>query len=316
MFYLIFFSNSSIGQEYFLLKGQIVDAKTRTPLENATIYLSNSKLATISDYRGNFSFKINEELFTEKIYISYLGYQSISINVREGINKFLYIKLSVLPYALNSIRIRYYKPQQLILEALKNIPTNYYKKSTLLEAYYREEVKENNEPIQSIEAILEIYKGSYADRKDHDHIRLVQGREHEGLKNSVFFNYLYFVNGPYEVLTLDIAKNPSHFISVLQNSVNFLNPKHFKYYDYQLIENYSYAKEHEANKIIFKPKKRKAILEGYLIVDKNTLAILEISFKVSKNRLSKAILIDSMNEKFLHKQGIYTEAVDFNCRAN
>lgn len=313
---LITFSCSALlGQEYILLQGQVVDAKTKTPLENASIFLSDSRFATISDSQGNFILKIPKAQNTQKLYISYLGYRKVSIKVNEAVDKFLYIKLLVLPYALNAIKIQYQNPEQLITAALKKVSLNYYNKSAILQSYYKEEVKENSEPIQIIEAIFEIYKSSYADKKDKDQIRLVQGRENDSTKKSVFFNYLYFVNGPYEALSLDIAKYPRNFINVLQNSANFLNPKHFKYFDYQLIENYRNPETPNTVKIIFKPKKRKALLEGYLILEKETHAIIEISFCLNEQRLKRASLIDYGNEKFLNDQGIYTQAIDFNCRA-
>jgi len=245
-----------------------------------------------------------------------LGYQSSVFPVEDCLEKYLQVKLKVLPVNINTINVTYYDPHKIIKKALQSVSTNYLNNAANLSAFYREEVCENDDPVQFIEAVLEIYKGSYNDRKDKDRMRILKARGQAELKKSVFFNYLFFVDGPYEALSLDIAKYPKSFIKILQNTTNFLNPKHFKYYEYEFVEAV-YDKGFQVHYIInFKPKKNRALLSGQLIIDKQSFSFISVDFYIGESEQNIAQLIRFDNEKYINDEGFYTRAASYHCKAS
>ena len=51
---------TSITYSQTIIKGKVVDAKTNQPLEGVSINLSSNNTATITDARGNFTFKVQQ----------------------------------------------------------------------------------------------------------------------------------------------------------------------------------------------------------------------------------------------------------------
>ena len=164
------FNFLSVAQEFVQLEGVVLDAETNLPLQYTNIDLANNQIGTISNKNGEFRLKLPAELVGKKIVFSYLGYQSFVIPVENCQGKYLKIKLSVLPISISTINVTYYNPQQIIYKALQLVSKNYLNRAANLQAFYREEVLENNECVQFIEAVMEIYKGTYNDKKDKDRI--------------------------------------------------------------------------------------------------------------------------------------------------
>jgi hypothetical protein len=313
--FLFCFYNLADAQQNIVLNGKIVDKHTGQSLPYASIGLSKSSLGTISNQNGEFKIVIPSELINEKIIFSFLGYKTYKIPVKDCIGKNLEIKLSVLPVELKAVNVKYRGPQDLIVAALNAVSDNFPNYPLNLTAFYREEVTENNNPIQFIEAVIQIYKAAY-NKKDRDRIRIVKAREHADLKPSVFFNYLYFVNGPYESLSLDIGKYPEDFINVLENSANFLNHRHFKHYTYDFKEAVFDGSTNENYIVTFQPKTKKALLQGKIVLDKQSLAPVTVEFWISENRLADARLISYENEQYINNEGFYTKALNYHCKVN
>ena len=70
------------GVDFKEYKGLIVDAKTKDVLEFATISVTNSNISTISNMDGAFSLKVPIDLVDENAVISYLGYNSRTISLK------------------------------------------------------------------------------------------------------------------------------------------------------------------------------------------------------------------------------------------
>jgi hypothetical protein len=209
--FLFCFYNLADAQQNIVLNGKIVDKHTGQSLPYASIGLSKSSLGTISNQNGEFKIVIPSELINEKIIFSFLGYKTYKIPVKDCIGKNLEIKLSVLPVELKAVNVKYRGPQDLIVAALNAVSDNFPNYPLNLTAFYREEVTENNNPIQFMSRPLFKFIKLHTIKKTGTELRIVKAREHADLKPSVFFKYLYFVNGPYESLSLDIGKYPERF---------------------------------------------------------------------------------------------------------
>ena len=102
----------------------------------------------------------------------------------------------------------------------------------------------------------------------------------------------------------------------MQNTVNFLNPKHFKHYDYESVE-VVYENGQKVHYIInFKPKTKQTLLSGRLVIDKSSFAFLSIEFYLEKSVQHNAQLIKFDNEKFINTEGFYTKALTYYCKSS
>jgi hypothetical protein len=112
---------NQIDQSKHLLKGKIIDGKSKKALTNAHIINLNTVTGTVSDSNGRF--KTNVKV-NDTIYFSYVGYQSIKLKISNDLVKGNDIEIAMfeLPIDLDEVVV---KPYQLIgvLEVdAKNVP--------------------------------------------------------------------------------------------------------------------------------------------------------------------------------------------------
>lgn len=310
---LVLFSEPVYSQQTITLNGSVTDATNGAPLIFANIAFIRNGYGTITNEKGEFLIKIPEAYRNDTITVSFLGYAKKKIPVSFVLKEFASITLNPLPICISQVNVYPKNPQKIISEAIAEVKENFITAPMSMNAFYREIIWENKNKIQHIEAVLDIYKGSYLYKKDKDRIRIIKGREFIDLKPSALWDHLYFVNGPYEIIQLDIAKYPMNFIKVAQTNINFLNPKHYKFYNYSLIEVESKSDKRDLYIIHFKPAKKRALFEGKLFIDKKTMAILAMEYYISPNKISRTRLLPAEHELGLNKIGISTKAVDFHC---
>jgi len=84
----------------FTIKGTVIDAETKEPLPGATIYQGSQ--GTVSDFDGNFDFKIFDDSL---IQIAYVGYKTKEISINELANSNSPIELHANQLALEEVVI-------------------------------------------------------------------------------------------------------------------------------------------------------------------------------------------------------------------
>src|SRR5579871_1095693 len=76
-------SISALSQDqYFMISGKIVDAKTKQPMPNASVFCQNTTVGTITNADGNFSLRLKNGGYD--LIISYTGYQTKSQRISNG----------------------------------------------------------------------------------------------------------------------------------------------------------------------------------------------------------------------------------------
>lgn len=79
LFFLIFFL-SAVAYSQSIIKGKVVDAISRQPLENASITNGNNPtIKTLTDHNGNFS--IHSESIQAQLLVTYIGYKDLSVEI-------------------------------------------------------------------------------------------------------------------------------------------------------------------------------------------------------------------------------------------
>jgi formylglycine-generating enzyme required for sulfatase activity len=65
----------SFAQKNVIVRGKVVDSKTKQPLVNASVRLKGLPHATASDMEGNFEFALPDGLLNDTLFVSYVGYR-------------------------------------------------------------------------------------------------------------------------------------------------------------------------------------------------------------------------------------------------
>jgi len=307
---LISLATNGFCQSFLIIEGKIIDEYSGNNVAFATISDDVNKKGTISNLQGEFTFKLPAS-YDKKIIISHLNYFSKTFIVDSLLNKQLTIRLKPRDFTLNNIDVWPSDPIYILNKAIENIQLNYRVDASNLTGFYREVIKENQNKIQHLEAVIEIYKASL-NTKSKDRLKITKGAVYNDIHQSIIWNYIKFINSPYELIKSDIAKHPKDFISVAQSRDNFLNPKYYNKYNYTII-NQRISDNSNQFIIEFKPNKKskKTVFEGVIYIDKKNYAILGIEYYFSLDRLNSARLIDDFTQKQLIEKGIYIKAIDF-----
>ncbi len=101
IFFLLFTLN--IGAESYLLKGDIRDAETNTPLPLASISIKETQTGGSSDDNGYFELSLEEGEYT--VYISYIGYEEKQFSITLNKDQHKNIYLSPLVYTAEEVVI-------------------------------------------------------------------------------------------------------------------------------------------------------------------------------------------------------------------
>lgn len=256
----LMFPIMAMPQQPLSIDAKIIDGETNQPLPYASIYITDSH-GTISNQEGEFSIKA---LLTDKLRISYVGYESVLIpanNIPSVIKlrpySILLSEVIVKPVNLHKLVQQIFERQKKQIEKYKNYESAFF---------YRQITQMNSECNEIMETFLNsksviclrdlnIVAGRYA--------KLENDSVHEYLSFSDFFRYS-------QLTPIRIKKLKK------KETVVPLMSDFFKYYtlSYDVLssgQNYIY-------KIIFTPKKigKRLIIGGTLYVDSSTLDIIRI----------------------------------------
>jgi hypothetical protein len=134
------------------------------------------------------------------------------------------IMMDVNNIQLSAVKITPQNPKEIIKKTIENIKENYSRIPLNMIAFYREMIQQNSEYVGLSEAVLNIYKAPYYSY-GNDQVSIFKGRRTYFPKqmDTVTFK---FQGGITTSLMLDIAKNPS----------NFLTEEYLGYYDFTLEE--------------------------------------------------------------------------------
>jgi hypothetical protein len=299
------------AQNSLTATGKVIDAYTGLALPYAGLRISESNLINIARSDGSFKLKIPQSHNKHSLIISYLGYESETIALTEFRNRAITVKLNPADKAIAQVTVKPGLAESLLEKALEKVSVNYADTAQNQIAYYLETVKENGEYCDYIELILKIYKAPYTNTFKNDQIQALKGRQAQNLKPAKLYDYVYFVDGPYEAVRCDIAKYPKDFISIPRHSLNFLDKRHFKFYYYSL--RYQPELGNDVLIIEFRPKSKRAFYKGSLALHRKTLTFLALYYTIEQNKIGESRLMSEDVSDFLNSQNIYTQNLNYEC---
>ena len=258
-------------------KGKVVNSDNGNALAGAYLSVENSNISTVTNSDGEFSLKIPQDLENVNVLVSYLGFQSRLLPLQFFEQGSVIIELKESLEELDEVSIfTYTDPMALVRNMLANRGSNYFTDRTTMTAFYREAIKRGRKNVSLSEAVVKIHKQSYESTADDD-IALVKARktaDYDRLDTVA----LKLRGGPYNPLSIDIMKNPTHIFredDLTNFKFSFDEPT-------KIDDQYLYVVQFEER------DKSLPWYYGKLFIDANTFSLAKASFNLNVDNRSAA----------------------------
>lgn len=263
--------NPTPAMHFRLVRGLVIDAKSRRPLPYSNVVLLNRTTGTIANANGRFEIKISPDNQSDTLGISYIGYGLALVPLASLDTTPLIIRLNVEKVQIREIVVKPLDPIYILTKAIERIPNNYDRKPALYTGFFRESTLQDNKSISLSEAVINIFKEPYTSLRE-DQIKIFKGRKGSDTDEKEFVEFVV-QGGLYNTLKLDIVKNLP----------TFLDATYFPLYEYKMeriINHYerpTYAIAFDQREGVKYPCYR-----GKVYIDCTTLAIVGATFELGE----------------------------------
>ena len=272
------------GEKFFTISGVVKDKQNRKQLEYVNISVPGTNLSSITNEDGVFVLKIKDSIPAKEIEFSRIGYLSafVSIDGKDLSDQTIYLTPS--EKQLKEVLVESWEhPADLVREALKRVASNYSNKPNFMTGFYRETVQKGKKFINISEAVINIYKSSYAENVNFDRVQIFKGRSLVTTKVSDTLA-VKLQGGPNMAVYADIVKNPEMLFD--EESLSYFS---FKMEDPEFLDN------RQQYVLSFKPviSMPYPLYYGTLYIDKKTLAFTRAEFYLDlkdRNKATEVIL--------------------------
>lgn len=267
----------SIPVKYFFLSGKIFDQKKEEPISYASVSVFNKPIGTITNNDGEFLLKLHPKYINDTLAISNMGYAQIFIPAHQLLDEDL-IFLEPVSIRIREIKVTATSPEKLLENIRANMENNYTSYPKLMNAFYRETVRQDGDYINVSEAVIEILKAPYYNSVRNDVVRLIKGRQSPDVQPFKWMNFK-LQGGPFTITQLDVVKTMESFID----------------------EAYQHLYKYKISRVIWYNENPVYVLEfepipgadfhgfvGELFVHRETFAIVYARFGFNRSGLKKA----------------------------
>ncbi len=263
---------------YTEINGKVVDSQTKAPVVFASVYVTGTNIATVTNNDGAFVLKVPLGKEGGTISMTHLGYENKTFEIKSLVESKGEIRLNPISMPIDEIVVRSIDPIRLLLSALEKVNTNYTIEPEMQTAFYRETIKLKNKYVSVSEAVLDIYKSPYKTSFDYDRMKIFKGRKSRDVKKMDTI-IVKLQGGPRTSLLLDVVKNPG----------DILDRESFEYYDYELtgittIDN----RETYIIKFDQKSNVKYPLYKGNIYIDVESNAFAGLDFSLSDKGLPYA----------------------------
>jgi len=266
------------------ISGVIIDEETSEPLPFATIGLKNKGRGTVTNNNGEFGLRITPDLFSDTLSISYLGYVRSEMPVRQAFYEGLSIQMKREYISIPEIIIKNQIPQEIINKTVSAIRRNYSNEPAFMTGFYREGVLKKRELQNYSEAVVEIYKSSYAGSILGDQMKIYKSRKIENIKRT-------------DTLAVRLKAGMSTCLELdgVKNLFDFLNRESMADYKYRLSDIVTFEDE-SAYEIQFEQREDidQPLYKGVVYINTTDFAVLHAEFELNQ------ALIHKMKESFVY----------------
>jgi hypothetical protein len=289
-------SPTLFAQQIFV-KGTIADAETGEGVSFAHIGICGKSVGTVANENGFFEFRIPDEVMEDTLCATAIGYETFNYAVADLKGKSNFdIKLKPQTSYLNDILIKDERitGKRVIAKAISRIRKNYPNKPFLLEGYYRDYLKKNNEYVSFLEGAFTIDDKGFNKPTEKTLIKIDQLRYSK--------DYIDYLTEYVTEFNLDSTKLLVHGISPTFRGNEFSNLYYHnpirnhassvpfigvfdtfyeRNYDFE-IEYYTYIDDHEVYVIDISPGKRfkftHVSIKGKLYIRTDNYAIVKFNY--------------------------------------
>ncbi len=156
---LLFFLTFDLAAQVIDLKGKVTDAETGEPVSFAHIGICGKTIGTVANDLGEYVFHLKNYANDDTLCASAIGYKRFRIDIASLANmQTLNIELQEQTNVLAEVVIRDERitARRVIEKAIKRIPRNYPRKPFIMEGYYRDYLKKNNEYVSFLEGAFAV----------------------------------------------------------------------------------------------------------------------------------------------------------------
>ncbi|MBH8570553.1 carboxypeptidase-like regulatory domain-containing protein [Microvirga sp. STS02] len=261
---MVLVSTLPAGAQNTVLRGRVLDAETHQPIPNAQVGVADNRIGTSTNDDGRFALNIPPAYTQERLTVALLGYKNYSRPLPPLPGPELVVELKISPAALGEVQITG-SVLGIVREAVARIPRNYPVRPTQLTGFYRESDNDPaGQPRYLAEGLLLAFKEPYQRRTAEGEVQIKQSRKVD-LRPDRQPIRIDWAGGPFIVHLGDFVHRRSQFI----------NPAHFKDYDYRLAPGSTFQ-DRPVYVITFAPKagNRRADFEGRMYIDQDSYAFL------------------------------------------
>ena len=266
------------GQAQTVLRGRVLDAETHQPIPNAQVGVADNRIGTSTNEDGRFVLNVPLEFQKEQLEVALLGYRKYRQPLPSLPGLELRIELQISPAALGEVRVTA-SVLGIVREAVARISRNYPVRPTRLTGFYRESDNDSlGRPRYLVEGLLTVFKAPYQQRTADGEVQIRQSRKVD-------------LRPVGQAVRVDWAGGPfiAHRGDFVHRRTQFIDPAHFRDYDYRLAPGSSYAGR-PVYVVAFAPKAghRRADFEGRMYVDQDSYAFLGAEWHYTPSGLRRA----------------------------
>ena len=266
------------GQAQTVLRGRVLDAETHQPIPNAQVGVADNRIGTSTNEDGRFVLNVPLEFQKEQLEVALLGYRKYRQPLPSLPGLELRIELQISPAALGEVRVTA-SVLGIVREAVARISRNYPVRPTRLTGFYRESDNDSlGRPRYLVEGLLTVFKAPYQQRTADGEVQIRQSRKVD-------------LRPVGQAVRVDWAGGPfiAHRGDFVHRRTQFINPAHFRDYDYRLAPGSSYAGR-PVYVVAFAPKAghRRADFEGRMYIDQDSYAFLGAEWHYTPSGLRRA----------------------------
>ncbi|MCX7986785.1 MAG: carboxypeptidase-like regulatory domain-containing protein [Bacteroidales bacterium] len=259
----VFASKDSI----ITITGKIFNTQ-QEPLSFASVSIINKDVSTVANSEGFFRLKIPSNYRTDTLVVSFLGYLPKKLRIDTITQQTLIITLAELPIELPPVFVRNISAVTIIENVIANVNKNYYQQNAMYSAFYREVIKNEENYLSIIEALVDIAKAPYSSWLLNDQAKIFKGHRSQSV-NSLSTLSIKLEGGVYNCVKIDLIKE----------SPVFLSREGLSEYVYRVEGKIKYN-ERNLYIIRFEPLKRLSEIayQGFLYIDDQTYALVAAEF--------------------------------------
>jgi hypothetical protein len=260
------------------IRGRVVDKADNSPLSFCNILVDGSYASTVANSEGEFLVKLPENAMDIVLTFSHIGYKSRKIKAGDLLNGRGVVSLDVASFQLPQIDVLTQDAEAIVRGMFEKAEQNYPAKEMLLTAFYRESIKKNKSYVSLSEAVVDVRKFAYNNKRD-DVARLYKSRkqaDYEKLDTLVF----KLMGGPYNNLLMDVMKRPDIIFSDDIFKKYIFSIDKIDWMDDKLIYVINFTHQEYTEE---------ALYQGKLYIDAVTLALRSAVFNLSLKNQEEAV---------------------------